>query len=236
MSRLKSMLMLDLRLQQRYRFFYAAIFVTLVWIAFMYTLPASAVKLAIPYVIFGDLAVIGFFFIAGQVIYEKTERTLYALVVSPLSFGEYLASKLTAYTLMGLLVSYVLVIAGSGRQFSLIYLSLAVILGSLINTLTGFIAVAPYRSISSFLVPSQLYLLVLGLPLIHFVGWVDFPLFYAVPSLGTLYLLKGAFGSITVREAIYGILIQVLWIVILIRISRSRFESYIVAQRGGHAQ
>lgn len=93
--------------------------------------------------------------------------------------------------------------------------------------------VAPYRSISSFLVPSQLYLLVLGLPIIHFAGWINFPLFFVVPTMGTLYLLKGAFGTITARQALYGVLIQVIWIIILIRISRNRFERYIVVQKRG---
>lgn len=233
MSRLSAMLKLDIRLQQRYGFYYALIFVTLVWITFLAALPTDLVDLAVPFVIFGDLAVIGFFFIAAQIIFEKTERTLYALVVSPLKFGEYLTSKLAAFTFMGLLASLAMVVVGIGGNFNIFYLSLAVILGSLINTLVGFIAVAPYRSISSFLVPSQLYLLALGLPVIHFVGWVKFPLFFAIPSLGTLYLLKGAFWSITAWEALYGVLIQVIWIIILVRISQNRYERYIVAQRGG---
>lgn len=233
MSRLAVMFKVDIILQKRYGFYYAAVFVTMVWIAALAALPAALARLALPYVIFGDLAVIGFFFIAGQIIFEKTERTLYALVVSPLRFGEYLGSKLAAYTLMSILASLAIAIAGYGIKFNLFYLSLGVILVSIVYTQTGFIAVAPYRSISSFLVPSQLYLLILGLPVIHFAGWVNFPLFFAFPTMGALYLLKGVLGDITVWQAIYSVFIQAVWIIILSRICRYRFDRYIAAQKGG---
>lgn len=234
MSRLTAMLRMDILIQKRYGLYYAAVFVTLVWIAVLGVLPANLARLFLPYVIFGDLAVIGFFFIAGQIIFEKTERTIYALVVSPLRFGEYLGSKLAAYALMSLLASLPIVLAGYGFEFNPVYLGLGVILASVVYTQVGFIAVAPYRSISSFLVPSQLYLLVLGLPVIHFAGWVNFPLFYTLPTMGALYLIKGAFGSVTVWQAFYGVFIQIVWIIILRRISRQRFERYIVAQKGGN--
>ncbi len=233
MSRLTAILKMDVLLQKRYGLYYAAAFVTLVWVAVLTAIPSDVVRPALPYVIFGDLVVIGFFFIAGQVIFEKTERTIYAMVVTPLRFREYLTSKLATYALLSLLASLVIAMAGAGLNFNLYYLALGVVLTALINTAVGFISVAPYRSISSFLVPSQLYLLVLGLPVIHFAGLINFPLFYLFPTMGSLYLLVGAFGNITAGQAAYGVFIQVVWIIILFRISRYRFERYIVEQKGG---
>ncbi len=235
MSRLAIILKMDLLLQKRYGLYYAAAFVTLVWVAVLAAIPSAVVRPALPYVIFGDLAVIGFFFIAGQVIFEKTERTIYAMVVTPLRFREYLTSKLATYSLMSLLASLIIAMAGAGLNFSIFYLALGVVLTALINTVVGFIAVSPYRSISSFLVPSQLYLLVLGLPVIHFAGWIDFPLFYVLPTMGSLYLLVGAFGTITAGQALYGVLIQIAWIIILFRVSQYRFERYIGGQKGGRS-
>ena len=40
-------------------------------------------------------AIIGFFFIAGTVFFEKQERTLGAVISTPLRFWEYLSAKLT---------------------------------------------------------------------------------------------------------------------------------------------
>ena len=62
-----------------------------------------------PYVLIGDIAVIGFFFIGGSVFFEKQERTLGAVVCSPLRFGEYLSVKLVALTVISLLVAVVVV-------------------------------------------------------------------------------------------------------------------------------
>ena len=54
--------------------------------------PASVAE---PYILLGDTCIIGFFFIAGTVFFEKQERTLSAIVSTPLRFSEYLAAKLT---------------------------------------------------------------------------------------------------------------------------------------------
>ncbi|MGB3635622.1 MAG: hypothetical protein WA982_16385, partial [Rubrobacteraceae bacterium] len=79
MSRFASTVRLDLLLQKRYGFFYAGAFVTVVWVALLLPLPDSLLDLAVPLIVFTDLAVVGFFFIAGMVLFEKGEETLFAL-------------------------------------------------------------------------------------------------------------------------------------------------------------
>ena len=52
-----------------------------------------------PYVLLGDTCIIGFFFIAGTVFFEKQERTLGAVISTPLRFWEYLSAKLAVLVL-----------------------------------------------------------------------------------------------------------------------------------------
>ena len=58
-------------------------------------MPHHLRPVAEPYILLGDLAIIGFFFVGGIVFFEKLERTLGAVISTPLRFWEYLAAKLT---------------------------------------------------------------------------------------------------------------------------------------------
>jgi fluoroquinolone transport system permease protein len=232
MSRLLSTTLLDLRLQQRYNFFYAAVFVTLIWIVVLRLFPAGMLDLVVPFIIFVDLGVIGFYFIAGMILFEKGEHTLEALVVTPLRFREYLSAKLATLTLLALVVSLVVVVSAYGFGFNLLLLLLGTALTSLIGLLVGFISVAPYRAISAYLLPSQLYFLPFNLPIIDYFGWWESPLFYLIPTQGSLLLLRGAFEPIATWQIVYAIGYQALWIGLLAWVARRMFDRYIVGRQG----
>jgi fluoroquinolone transport system permease protein len=233
MNRVFSATLLDLRLQQRYGFFYAAAFVTLVWVVVLRLVPAEMLGVALPFIIFADLGIVGVYFIAGMVLFEKGEQTLEALVVTPLRFREYLSARLATLTLLALVISLIVVLATYGLGFNLLWLVLGVVLTSLISLLVGFISVAPYRAISAYLLPSQLYFLPLNLPIIDYFGWWEHPIFYLVPTQGSLLLLRGAFEPLAAWQVGYAIGYQVLWIGLLAWVARRMFDRYIVGRQGG---
>ena len=80
MTRLTSALRLELTLQVRQKFLHAAIFSGLIWLAVLLPLSHGLRPIAEPYVLLGDTCIIGFFFIAGTVFFEKQERTLGAVI------------------------------------------------------------------------------------------------------------------------------------------------------------
>jgi fluoroquinolone transport system permease protein len=226
---------LDAFLQLRSGFYYAAAFVTLVWVALLYPLPATILDLAVPLVIFTDLAVTGYYFIAGMVLFEKGKETLYALVSTPLRFREYLISKLATLRALAVVVSLVVAAAGYGFGFNAVMLVLGVISMSLISLLVGFIAISPFDSISSYLIPSGIPLLIMGLPLIPFLGLWESPLFYLVPTQGSLLLLGGALGagSLAVWQILYAVFYQLLCIYGLVFLAYRTFDRYFMARKGG---
>lgn len=229
MSRMSSILTLDITLQRRYGFYYAGIFVTLVWIVLLKLLPASWYGMAVPFVIFVDLGVIGLYFLAGQFIFEKMEGTLNALVVSPLRFREYLLSKLITLTLLSWIISMIVAVVTVGLSFNILIFSLGVITTSVLVLSVGMFAVIPYSSISSFIMPSQLYLIPITLPIIDFIGWIQSPLVYLIPTHASLLLLKGAFSSIGPWDLVYSLVYPPLWIVLFFIVSEKRFHKYVIA-------
>ena len=234
MIRLRHAARLDLRLQARYGLYYAAVFVTLFWIAMLYSLPASTMRPATPLVIFGELAVIGYYFVAGMILFEKGERTLSAVVVSPLRFREYLASKLITLTIMATVSSLILVLVAYGPGFDAALLVSGVTLISLISVLAGFISVLPFDQITRYLIPSQLPLALMSVPLIPFLGIWQSPLFYLFPTYGPLLLLGGAFGttSPTTAQLFYALTYSPLCVLVLVLAARKTFERYVVGGGG----
>lgn len=233
MTRLTSLARLDVRLQHRHGFYYAAAFITLVWIVLLRQLPTEALPVAVPVIIFTDLSMVGYYFLAGTVFMEKEQRTLAALVVSPMRFGDYLAAKLATLTALAVVISLVITVATYGFGFNALLLTVGTVLAALMLLLVGFISAAPFDSISTYLMPSQLYLLPLALPLIDYFGWWQSPLFSLIPTQGSLLLLRGAFEPIAAGQVLYAVAYQVLWIGGLAWMARRAFRRHMVAKMGG---
>ena len=170
-----------------------------------------------------------------MVLFEKGEATLFALISTPLRFREYLASKLLTLTALAMVISLVVAMAGYGLDFNPVLFMLGVVLASLISALVGFITVAPFGSISSYLVPSSLVLTPLGLPVFHFLGLWQSPIFYLFPTQGALLLLGGAFvpDSLAVWQVAYALVYGSIWIAGLAFLAHRAFDRYIVARKGG---
>jgi len=223
---------LDLLVQRRYGFLYASFVTVLVWLAVLRALPSPSHELLAPFIVFTDIGLVGFFFIAGLVLYEKGEATLNALVVTPLRFWEYLGSKLLTLTLLAVVQGWLLLALTVGLSFNWLYAALGTALMSLIALLVGFIAVAPFKSFSSYLIPSNLFATVLYLPLIAYFEVWQSPLFYLLPTHGAALLLRGSLTGLPVWQLVYAVLAGSVWIFILGSVARAMFDRYIVERRG----
>ncbi|MCR4397715.1 MAG: fluoroquinolone transporter permease [Firmicutes bacterium] len=235
MKHLPALLKMDFRLQVRYGFLYAALFVVLVWVSLMRALPREVLGAAVTFLVFADLGAVGLAFIAGQVLFEKGERTLYAMMIAPVTFAEYLASKLLSLTALAWVITIMVVTASYGPGYNLFMLTAGTIPMSVISLLVGLIAVSPYTSVSNFIVVIPLYVFVLVLPLLEYFGWVRSPLMYLAPTRGSLVLLRGAFGGAAGWEAAGAVVHQAVWIAVLLYLASARFERYVIARGGGGA-
>lgn len=240
-----SVVKLDLRLQRRYGFFYAAAFSLALWEVVVMLVPQQLRQPVLPYIIFGDSVIIGFFFIAAAVFFEKGERTLFALLSTPVRFGHYLTGKLATLSAVSLAAAMVLAVhglAGPGRPgdtaadvaVRTALLVAAVVLCTLLFLLCGLVTAAPFPSMTDWLMPSTLVIAVLNIPLLSYAGVWDHPLFYLFPTHGSLLLLGAVFDqrSLTAWQVAYALVYQVLWVAALIALARKVFDRYIVVREG----
>ena len=193
----------DVTLQGRQGFYYAALVVTVLWCVVLLQLPLNGRLFLLPLVIFVDLSIFGFYFMAGLLYLEKGEGILEALAGTPLPRLTYLFSKVASLTLLATLIVVAVVLVTYGVAINWLALLAGVVLNSVILILIGFILAVRYRAISEFFIPSAIYLLPTQLPLLDYLGlWDGWPL-YLIPTQATMLLIQAVFVPIAPWQYIY---------------------------------
>ena len=235
MTRLLSAFRLELTLQVRQRFLHAAVFSGFIWLAVLLPMSHGLRPVAEPYVLLGDIAIIGFFFIGGTVFFEKQERTLGAVISTPLRFWEYLTAKLTVLLGISLLVAIVVITVAHGFDYHVAPLLAGVVLATLLMLLVGFITSLPFASVSDWFLWATFPLAVmLALPILHYSGVWPNPMLYVIPTQGTLLLLGAAFDQVTLApwQVIYAVVYPVVCAAGLCWAAKAMFGRYVIERSG----
>lgn len=230
MNRFLAVLGADLKLMSRNGFVAAAVIVVATWSTALHFLPVAASDTWIPVALWLDMAIVGFFFMAAAVLYEKSQRTMTALVITPLRFREYLGAKVTLLTLLSLIGCVLVTLSSRGLDFDPFWLLLGVALTAIVTLLFSFATVIPFSSMSSYTIPANLYLGILQAALIPHFGLIDFPLLKLLPTYGGLQLIQGAFTPISLEQALFGLVSAVSWALLLALLSARLFRRYVLVR------
>lgn len=191
--RLRSLVLWDIRFQARYGFYFLYAVLTAIYVAILSAVPEGWREKAAAILIFSDPASMGLFFMGAIVLLEKSQRTPWALAVSPVRAAEYIAAKVMSLSAISLVVAAVLTAAAGvdaganagayssmgagafGSVDSYIVL-LGTVLSSAVFTLLGIIIATRITSLNQFIlwtvpvelvcfVPAILHLFRVGSPL-----------------------------------------------------------------------
>ena len=234
MTRLLSALRLELTLQVRQKFLHAGVFSGLIWLAVLLPMPDSLRPVAEPYVLVGDIAIIGFMFIGATVFFEKQERTIGAIVSTPLRFWEYLAAKLTVLVLISLFVAVTVATVADGFGYHPAPLVIGVVFGTLVMLLVGFSSSLPFASVTDWFLAATIPLAVLSLPVLYYSGVWPNPLLYLIPTQGPLLMLGAAFDQVTLTpwQVTYALVYPVMCVAALSWAAKALFERYVIERSG----
>ena len=131
--KLKGLILGDIRQQYKYGFYALYTLFTLVYITVLRILPMPWKELCTTTLIFSDPVLIGLMFMGAIILFEKSEKVMQALAVSPISIHAYILSKVISIGLISLL-SGVLIALFSGMEHSYIHLAVGIMLGSALFT------------------------------------------------------------------------------------------------------
>lgn len=235
MTRLPTATRLELTLQYRQKFLHAGVFSGIVWLAVLLPMPHGLRPVVEPYVLAGDIAIIGFFFIGGSVFFDKQERTLGALLSTPLRFWEYLAAKLAVLSAISLLVAVIVVIAADGFAFRPVPLVAGVLLGTLLMLIVGFITALPFAAVTDWFLAATIPLAIMLVPpVVHYSGLWPNPVLYLFPMQGPMLLLGAAFDQVdpTGWQVLYAVTYPVLCLAVLWRAAHTLFDRYVTERAG----
>lgn len=234
MRRLAATLRLDVQLQSRNLLYHIGVGVALaVGLAARYFLDPEVIRVLLPVFFLGALLGTTYMFVAAMVLFEKGERTLDAVIVSPLPTREYILSKVLTLTGFGLVESIIVLLLAYGfADFHMVPLLAGVLVMGALYALVGTAQVVRYDSVTEFLIPGAILAgMVLQLPFLHALDIWPSPIWYLVPTQAPLLLMKGAFQPIADWEWIYAVGYSFVALVAGYRLAESEFTKYIV--RGG---
>ncbi len=232
MNRLLSAVRWEVLVQFRQNIFYAAIFVAALWSAVLFQVPDTGIVPVLVSVLFLDLSIFGFFFMAALYYLEKGDRVLEGLVVTPLRVVEYLTAKIATLSALSVVVGAVVILLVYGLSIQWGWYVLAVVGMSVPISLLGFVLAARYNGINEFLVPGVFFLALMQIPLLGYLGIWENLLLYLIPSQPGMILLKAAFVGAPLWEIGYALLYLAALIFVGWRWAEQTFVRVIARQVG----
>jgi len=204
--RLRSAFKYDVLFQLRHGFYAAYAIVAAGYIIGINSLPEQYRVSALIVAIFTDASILGFFFVGGLILLEKSQKIMEALFVTPFRYAEYYCSKVLSLTVLASLVSVTMVLFIKGvPKHPLIFIA-GVLLSSTFFVLLGILAATRASSVNGYFITSIFYVTVLMVPLLGYFKIFDTGVYYILPSKASLLLFIGAFEGIETKDLVYSLL------------------------------
>ncbi len=150
-TRLKKALINDIRFQVRYGFYLLYLVVTLIYLSLLFALPMAWRPVAAVIVVFSDPAALGLFFMGAIVLFEKSERTLESVFISPMTIDEYITAKVLSLSLISTVVGLVLLAVVIPGSLQLLPLIIGLFTGSVLFSLAGLLIASRVNSLNQFM-------------------------------------------------------------------------------------
>jgi len=142
----------DIKFQFKYGFYLVYLIITMVYVGVLFALPASFRDITSAVIIFSDPAALGFFFMGAIVLFEKSERVLNSLFISPLTLDEYIFSKIISLGMISTIVGTIIAVATSSEVINIVSLIIGLMLGSMLFSLAGLIVATKVNSLNGFMI------------------------------------------------------------------------------------
>ncbi|HAA13750.1 MAG TPA: hypothetical protein DCE41_19480 [Cytophagales bacterium] len=231
MKALLQMAAWDAKIQARYQIPAVGIVLTgLYWILFR-SLPFEDIDGLVIVCVYSDPAALGMVFIGALILFEKNERTLQVMAISPVTPAQYLWSKVISMTGLALFLGVALAIVGHGWDLNYLWLVVGITMTAVFFTFVGFLAVARVKSINEYIFLLFPVLVIFNLPILNFLEVTDTWIWYLIPSQGSFLLLEAGFGrDIETWQYVYSLLALPVATFFAYRMSLRAYERHIVAK------
>jgi fluoroquinolone transport system permease protein len=159
LQRMYTLLKGDMLFQRRYGFYWLYLFFVIFYASLLSIFPQTIQSKAAGLLVFTDPAAMGLFFMGAIVLFEKSQRVIESLSVSPVKTGEYILSKAVSILIISLVSALAIalsVYADTAAFFSdFVHIALfctAIILSSLMFTFAALGCASLSKSLNQFMI------------------------------------------------------------------------------------
>ena len=219
-NHLPHLLRWDLILFNRQNLLLISAAVAVMYIGVFYLLkPLGNLNNILVVLIFNEPVVTGFMFAGVIMLFEKSQNTMLAISVLPMSGKQFLWSKMLLLGGISWLTSLVLIIAAKGFSFQVIHLSVGVLGTAALLTLAGLIIGYRARTFNHFLLYAIFALFPLALPFLSLFGAGE-PWWYVwLPSYPGMLLLQASVQEILPWQLIYAYVFLLVFVLMAWRLA-----------------
>jgi fluoroquinolone transport system permease protein len=234
MSALVATLRLDVTVQARSLLYAVGIAVAVIMgLLVRFLIGPSHAAVGVPTAYLLGLGGTAYIFGASLVLMEKSQRTIDALRISPLTVDQYVASKLVTLVAFATIEGVIVQVIGFwGVSFNVLVLGVGIISLGLMNTLVGLGQVASHTSVLSFLMPgAALVGSVMQWPFLGALGIGPWWIYYVIPTNGPFLLMRGAFEPLATWQWGYAVGMSLVTIALLALWTRRRLRTHLRLQQ-----
>jgi fluoroquinolone transport system permease protein len=169
--RIWSLLRGDIRFQYKYGFYFLYLVFSILYISLLFAFPEAWREKAAILMIFTDPAAMGLYFMGAIVLFEKSERVLGSIAVSPVKTYEYMLSKLLSIGVISVIVGFSIGFFSHAVNMTARFL-VGIFLCSCLFSAVGLIIAAKSVSLNDFILSTIPAQLLINIPAIAWLfGW-----------------------------------------------------------------
>lgn len=206
----------DIHFQYRYGFYFLYGFFTAIYILILYFLPEQWQDTASVIVVISDPILIGLVFLGALVLFEKSERVINSIAVSPITKTQYVVSKSISVAIIGL-VSAVVIVLSSREIQSVLTFVVGIGLGSMLFSLMGLAISTTVHTLNGFMIRIMPAMFFATFPVILYATNTWYWFLELHPTASIINLLNYNQGTVA-----YSIAVLLLWNIALFIIANRR--------------
>jgi fluoroquinolone transport system permease protein len=219
---MKALLVGDVRFQFKYGFHFLYMIFAAVYTALLFVIPGVWREKAAILMIFSDPAAMGLYFMGSIVLFEKSERVLDSIAISPTKPAEYVLAKLGSIALISTVVALIIGICG-GITGNLLAFAVGVFLCSCLFSSVGLIIAANITTLNQFIIYTIPAELVINIPAIAYLFGYKVNWLLLHPGVGLIELCANGPNAFLAMVGL--ILWSVLFFILACRVVQKMFQA-----------
>ena len=112
----------DIVFQIKYGFYFLYVVFTVLYAFVLVILPETWQETVASIMIYSDPAAMGLFFMGAIILFEKSQRVLNSLAVSPIHISEYILSKIISLALISEIVAMILAVISHHQNLIMVFI------------------------------------------------------------------------------------------------------------------